>query len=74
MDINTLQTIFYTLGIVFMGAILVLMIALVIAVFYIRAKITTMQRQIETKLMNAIDKPMKLATEVGAMVASKFRS
>jgi hypothetical protein len=45
-----LQTAFYIIGIVFMSLMLVLLIALVVAVFVIRAKIISIHDQIEDKL------------------------
>jgi cell division protein FtsL len=45
-----LQTAFYTVGIVFMGLMLLLMLATVIAVLVIRKKITKIQHHIEERL------------------------
>lgn len=45
-----LQTIFYIVGIIFMSLMLILFIALVAAVFVIRAKINAIHQQIEQKL------------------------
>lgn len=45
-----LETVFYVIGIIFMTVMLVLVIALVTAVFVIRAKIVAMHDKIEQKL------------------------
>jgi len=45
-----LQNTFYVLGIITMSLMLVMLIALVIAVFAIKAKINSIHRQIEEKL------------------------
>lgn len=73
MDLQTLQIIFYTLGIVFMSLMLILMILVVFAVFYIRARVNAIQKQVEEKLENLVDRPVKLATEMGASLASKIQ-
>ncbi len=71
MDIQTLQVIFYSLGIVFMSTMLILMLFVVFAIFYIKAKVGMLQEQIEEKIEVLIDKPMRLATEVGTAIADK---
>ena len=60
-----LETAFYIMGIVFMSIMLVLVIALVVAVFVIRSKIVKMQRQIEER----IDAVTDIAGKTGEIVA-----
>lgn len=45
-----LQTTFYVIGIIFMSLMTLIILALVVAVFAIKAKINTIQRQIENKI------------------------
>lgn len=45
-----LQTTFYVIGIIFMSLMTLIILALVVAVFAIKAKINTIQRQIEQKI------------------------
>jgi hypothetical protein len=45
-----LQDAFYIIGIVFMSLMLIIMLATVIAVFVIKAKINSIQRHVEEKL------------------------
>lgn len=47
-----LETAFYIIGIVFMGLMLILLVALVAAVFVIRAKINHIHNIVEDKLNN----------------------
>jgi hypothetical protein len=49
-----LETTFYIMGIVFMTIMLLLMIAVVVAVFAIRAKILQIERNITEKIANKI--------------------
>lgn len=46
----SLQDAFYIIGIVFMSLMLIIMLATVIAVFVIKAKINSIQRHLEEKL------------------------
>lgn len=46
----SLQDTFYVIGIIFMSLMLISMLATVIAVFVIKAKINAIQRHIEEKL------------------------
>jgi cell division protein FtsL len=48
----SLQDAFYVIGIIFMSLMLIIIVALVTAVFVIKAKITHIHRQIEEKLSN----------------------
>jgi hypothetical protein len=50
-----LQNTFYVIGIIYMGIGLILLIALVIAIFAIKAKINAIQRRIEEKVQVATD-------------------
>ncbi len=54
-----LQTTFYVMGIIFMSVMFVLMIALTILVFYIKGKVTEMQKSFEEKI--------EMATSFGRM-------
>ncbi len=45
-----LQNVFYTMGIVFMAAMFVLMIALIVLLLYIKNKVTDLQRNIQEKI------------------------
>jgi len=47
-----LEAAFYIIGIIFMGLMLILLIALVTAVFVIRAKINNIHKIVEDKLNN----------------------
>jgi len=49
-----LETTFYIVGIVFMGIMLLLMAALVVAVFAIRAKIQQIERNITEKIADKL--------------------
>jgi len=51
----SLEETFYVVGIIYMGLGLVLLIALVIAVFAIKAKVNAMQRRIEDKFHDLIE-------------------
>lgn len=71
-----LQEAFYIIGIVFMGLMLIFIIALVIAVLRIRAKINKIHDQIEAKLDTATmiaEKGGALAGAAASRVASKAR-
>lgn len=64
-----LQTTFYILGIIFMAVMLILLIALVIAVFVIRGKIVAIEKQIQDKIdqvANIADRGTEIAAAVGA--------
>ncbi len=54
-----------------MSIMLILMLFVVFAIFYIKAKVNLMQEQIEEKIEVLIDKPMRFATEVGTAIADK---
>jgi len=51
----SLEETFYVVGIIYMGLGLVLLIALVIAVFAIKAKVNAMQRRIEDKFHDVFE-------------------
>ncbi len=62
-----LQNVFYIVGIVFMGLMLIILGCLVVAVFVIRSKITAVHKMIEEKL-NFINKFTSKGTDlVGAV-------
>ncbi len=54
-----------------MSTMLILMLVVVFAIFYIKAKVSMMQEQIEEKIEVLIDRPMRLATEVGTAIVDK---
>lgn len=54
-----LQSIYYVMAIIFMSLMFILMIAITILVFYIKGKITDLQRNIEEKI--------EMATSFGKM-------
>lgn len=60
-----LETAFYIYSIVFMSIILIVLIALVVAVFVIRAKVISIERQIQEKIDQATD----LAARGGELMA-----
>lgn len=67
-----LQEVFYILGIFYMGMGIVLLIALVFAVFYIKKRIDTIQRAMEEKLdiiAEAARHPGEAAVGIGASLA-----
>jgi len=70
----TLQNTFYVLGIVFMSLSILLLIAMVIATFYIKSKIAKIQEIIEEKLnlaRHVANHPSDIAVDLGTVVASK---
>lgn len=60
-----LETAFYIIGIIFMSLMLILLIALVAAVFVIRAKINAIHAQIEEKVHLVSD----IASKGGELVS-----
>lgn len=61
-----LQESFYIIGIVFMGLMFILILALVISVFVIRAKINKIQHQIESKI-NSVTSIAEKGGELAAL-------
>ena len=51
-----LQTAFYIIAIIFMGVMFLLIITLLAAVFVIRAKVVSIQRQIEERVGEVVGK------------------
>jgi hypothetical protein len=71
---SDLEMAFYIIGIVFMSLMLILLIALVIAVFVIRAKVIAIQRQIEEKIdtvTSIASRSGEIVAKVGARAASR---
>lgn len=69
-----LQEAFYIVGIVFMGIMLVLIAALVVAVFVIRAKIIALERKITARVEAVADiagKSGEILAAVGSRVVKK---
>lgn len=68
----SLQDIFYTVGLVYMGMGIVLLLAIVVAVFYIKKKVTDMHRTFEEKLefiARITSRPAESAVDIGASLA-----
>lgn len=61
-----LQTAYYIIAIVFMGVIFILILALIMTVFMIRAKLNKIEERIQTKVDEATD----LAGRSGEILAS----
>lgn len=72
MELTSLETTFYTLGIILMSLIVLLMIVSVIMIFYIKHKITLIQRTIEEKIRDVTERPQEVAYDIGAGLVSKF--
>lgn len=58
-----LETVFYIIGIIFMGLMLIIMVSIAIAVLVIRAKIVAIERSISEKLHGMGD----MASKVGEL-------
>jgi len=63
-----LQDTFYIMGIVYMGIMFILMIAITIAIFVIKHKIQLIQRSIEEKLSTVMN-----AVHIGEAIVDKAR-
>jgi len=72
MELTSLETAFYTLGIILMSLIVILMVVSVIIIFYIKHKINLIQRTIEDKIRDVTTKPQEVALDIGAGLLSKF--
>jgi|CryGeyDrversion2_2_1046609.scaffolds.fasta_scaffold44127_3 predicted lipid-binding transport protein (Tim44 family) len=72
MELTSLETTFYTLGIILMSLIVILMVVSVIMIFYIKHKITLIQRTIEEKIRDVTQRPQEIAYDLGAGLVSKF--
>lgn len=64
-----LEEVFYLMGIIFMGVMFVLMIAVVVAIFAIKHKINTIQRTIEEKVRTITD-----IAHLGGQLVEKAKS
>jgi cell division protein FtsL len=64
-EFATLQDTFYIIGIIYMGVMFLLIIALVAAVLVIRNKVISLERNIQRKIDEATD----LATKGGEILA-----
>lgn len=73
MEFQTLQTIFYSLGIVFMSLMLILMVLAVLYIFYIKKRVGEIQKDINEKLELLANRPIRFATEMGREVAEKIK-
>lgn len=68
----TLQDVFYIVGLVYMTLGIILLLALVIAVFYIKKKVEDMHKTFEQKLdlvHKIVQRPAESAMDIGATVA-----
>ena len=72
MELTSLETAFYALGIILMSLIVILMVVSVIIIFYIKHKINLIQRTIEDKIRDVTTKPQEVALDIGAGLLSKF--
>jgi len=63
-----LQDTFYIMGIIYMGIMFILMIAITIAIFVIKHKINVIQRNIEEKLSTVIN-----AVHIGEAIVDKAK-
>jgi hypothetical protein len=71
-----LQEAFYIISIVYMSIMLILILALVIAVFVIRSKVINIQRQIEARVdavTNIAAKSGEIVGKAGAKAVNKLR-
>lgn len=71
-----LEQTFYIMGIVFMGLMFLLMLAIVVAVFVIRAKINKIHNMIEERinmLTSLAEKGGQLSALAGAAIAKKVK-
>lgn len=62
-----LETAFYIVGIVFMGLSLLILIAIVIAVFVIRNKVVSLERTVQEKVHNVtqnVEKAIEVAKAI----------
>lgn len=67
----TLETVFYTLGIICMSLSLILLGGLFILVFYIWRKVNNMHALIEKKIEEFTAHPVELASQIGATVVTQ---
>lgn len=72
MELTSLETAFYTLGIILMSLIVILMAVSVIMIFYIKHKINLIQRSIEEKIRDVTERPQEVVFDLGAGLMSKF--
>lgn len=73
MELETIQTIFYTLGIIFMSLALLLLIAVIILLFYIKKKITDIHQQVEERINLLINDPAELVVNAGAKAIKEVK-
>lgn len=67
-----LQTVFYTLGIIFMSLMIVIMFLCIVLLLYIKHKITAIHDMVKSKIEffnNVVNNPAEVAVDVGAAVA-----
>lgn len=74
MDLTTLQTVYYSMGIVFMTLVFLAIITLVILAIYMYLKVGKIQRQIEEVVSefkaNPSEKTAEVILNVGAGIAN----
>ncbi len=69
----TLQNTFYVIGIICMTLYTLLLIAIVVLLFYIKAKITEVTKQVQAEfnqIKEIVSHPKEVAANVGAAMAS----
>jgi uncharacterized membrane protein len=69
MDFQTLQTLFYVLGIITMIVGLIILIAIGILIFYIRRRINEIHNTIEDKVNLITNRSAEFAVDTGAALA-----
>lgn len=70
MDLQTLQTVYYSMSIVFMTLLLIAMIALIVVGFKLLVKVNKIQKQIEEIVDEFQRNPSGKATEILMSVGS----
>lgn len=65
-----LENIFYTLAIIYMVFGIIISIALVVAVFYIKNKIESISNNVEEQINRVKENPGDVAMDIGATIAA----
>jgi len=72
MELTALKTTYYTLGIIFMALILIVLLTLLIILFYIKHKVSLLQKNIEEKISDLKRHPQEAALDLGASLIEKL--
>lgn len=70
MDLQTLQTIYYSMAIVFMTLVFLGILTIIISVLYILAKVGKLQRQVQSVITDFKEHPREKAAEVALNVGA----